>query len=103
MVGIAPTTVGANTTTDQLNLVNPKNGYIGSYNIVVSPVLTQVLGAGKAWFLLNKAKLDLLQKYKRRFRLEKGVDNRTGNKLYRGTMRYGISAFDWRGAWGANA
>lgn len=106
MFGISP--LGANSTTgnadvgnSQLNMMKP--GQVMSYDVVKSAVLSQLLPSGTGFWLLSKKDMDLRRIYKRTFKLQMANDDRTGNKLYRGTMRYAIGVFDWRGAYGSFA
>ena len=100
MFGVSP--LGANSTTgnadvgnSQLNMMNPEQGLI-SYNVLKSAVLTQLLPSSTGFYLLSKKDMDIRMIYKRKFRLQSANDDRTGNRLYRGTMRYALGAFNWR-------
>ena len=107
MFGISP--LGANSTTgnadvgnSQLNMMKPGAGVM-SYDVMKSAVLSQLLPSGTGFWLLSKKDLDIRMVYKRKFKLQMANDDRTGNRLYRGTMRYALGAFNWRGAYGSYA
>jgi len=82
--------------------MNPSNGIL-SYDVLKSAVLSRFLPSGKQLINYNKKDLDLRMIYKRNFTLQSATDERTGNRLYRGTMRYGIGVFNWRGAYASFA
>lgn len=88
----APTS--ANSPDSNLNMVNPKNGGVPGYNVMVSRYLEN----GR-WFL-QAPEHELYMMFKRAPKQESWFDKKTHNTIYQTRMRYMVFAEDYRGIYG---
>ena len=97
-----------------MNRTNPKNGIVPQTEIIFSKTLARLMAAGakltpgnpaftlagKGWFLVDKAKLQLVFQWQDKFEVATGEDFNTGNALVKGTMRYAVGAKDYKALYG---
>lgn len=81
---------------DAMNLMNPKNGIVDDWKIILDPYFTDT----DAWFVLFED-YDLRILWKERPVLENSGDFATGNKVYKVTMRLSAFSNKYRPMWGS--
>lgn len=102
MVGVASLNTSGDTSDvwasqeGQIMTVNPTHGIVPQW----SPFPVVYLTDATNWFLVNTSKLDFRIYWKRRLQTEAGDDFRTGNRLYKAVMRYGVFAMDYKAIYG---
>lgn len=94
--GITAATADLPNMSGNLMTTNPKNGMVDSWEVVVSPRITDT----DSWFCLaENPELYLL--WKRRAKLQKGGDYQTGNILYKTTIRFAAFSLGYKEVWGS--
>jgi hypothetical protein len=88
----APTSLDG--ATANINIVNPKNGGVAAWDIMVS----RYLDTGR-WFL-QAPEHELQLMWKRAPKQESWFDKKTHNTIYQTRMRYSVFAEDYRGIYG---
>lgn len=79
-----------------LMTTNPKNGIVNSWEVIVSPRITDT----DSWFCIaDDPQLFLF--WKRRAKLQKGGDFETGNLLYKTTIRFAAFSMGYKELWGS--
>lgn len=81
---------------DAMNLMNPKNGIVDDWRIILNPYFTDQ----DAWFVLFED-YDLRMLWKERPVLENSGDFATSNKVYKVTMRLGAFSNKYQRMWGS--
>ena len=77
-----------------LNIVNPKNGGVAAYEVMVSRYLDS-----NRWFL-QAPEHELQIMWKRAPKQESWFDKKTHNTIYQTRMRYSVFGEDYRGIYG---
>lgn len=81
--------------------VNPAHGIVNSWKVDVIRYLDAGLGGDdESWFAVSDQH-DMRFVWKRKPRLESGDDFLTGNAMWKLTLRFEVSAFDYKGVYGA--
>jgi hypothetical protein len=86
------------------NFMNPENGYVSRYKLMASRIVAQLIAAGglsEMWWLVDSKAVEAFFLWKSKFKLESGDDFRTGNALFKGTMRYGVGFGDYKAMYGS--
>lgn len=87
-----------------LSPYNPDNAndqYNSLGNENISYMIGHYLTDSNNWFLIDKGMHDLRFIWRKKFAVKRKDDFNTDTMLAKGTMRYRVAFFDWRGVYGA--